>query len=135
MPRVPFVLRSTEVHPDCDEFATLKKNRETWFQEQKRLQISATSFFFPIEPSGVLFFLHFLTFGFSSFSQIHPFPCFCSLLFCLSFFPFCLFSLFPCFLVSLFPCCLLVFMFFFFVHLFVFWSYCFFLCFSFLFFH
>ena len=99
------MLRSTEVHPDCDEFATLKKNRETWFQEQKRLQISATSFFFPIEPSGVLFFFAFSHLWFFLFFTNPPFPLFL--------FPPFLFVLFPVlsfFFVSLFPCSLVPFL-------------------------
>ena len=54
------MLRSTDVHPDSDELCQTEKYQETWFEGEKRLEISATSvFLFPIGPSGCSFFFAF----------------------------------------------------------------------------
>ena len=38
MPRVAFVLRSTEVHPDCDELCHTERNQDVCFEAQKELK-------------------------------------------------------------------------------------------------
>ena len=48
MPRVAFVLRSTEVHPVCDLCHT-ERNQDFWAEEQKELK-SLLNLFFQLKP-------------------------------------------------------------------------------------